>query len=132
MAISAQGTDVKVGTTTPDTDVGEVISFSGLDGEANELDATHLLSTAREKLLGLQDYGNFSMEINKDYSDAGQLMLIAAQASGDIHKFLITLPDATTLAFDAIVKNASALTGGVDAILNGSVSLAITGDVTIT
>ena len=134
-AISAQGTTVKIDVAvagTPDTDIANVVSFSGLDGEASEIDVTNLVSVAKEKRLGLQDFGSFSMEIHPDYADAGQSALRDAQASGTEKTFLVTLPDSTTLEFAGYVKNAQSVTGGVDAVVGGSVSITITGAVTIT
>lgn len=134
-AISAQGATVQIDDSTQgtaDVNIANVKSFSGLDGEASEIDVTNLQSTAKEYRLGLQDFGSFSMEINPDYSDSGQNVLRAAQASGAVKTFLVTLPGGTTLEFEGIVKNASSISGGVDAVLDGSVSIRITGDVTVT
>lgn len=133
-AISAQGTTVQIDTTTagsPDTEIANVFSFSGLDGEASEIDVTNLGSTAKEFRLGLKDYGSFSMEYHPDYSDAGQTALRAAGVSAALKTFLITLPDTTTLTFEGYVKNADSVSGGVDGVLTGSASIKITGDVTV-
>lgn len=129
-AISAQGASISIDA----TDIENVVSFTGFDGEANELDTTNLASVAKERILGLQDFGSFSMEIHPDFSAGatGQNALRAAQAAGTTHAFIVTLPDTTTMAFQGLVKNATSTTGGVDAVLGGSVSLAVDGDVTIT
>jgi len=132
-AISAQGTTVQVDNVTPgtaDVAIDNVKSFSGFDGESSEIDTTNLVSTAKEYRLGLQDFGNFQMEYDVDYSSTGQDVLRAAQASGDTKTFLLTFPDASTATFQAIVKNAQSLSGGVDQVLTGSASLRITGAVT--
>lgn len=133
-AISAQGTTVQIDTTTPgtpDTAIANVFSFSGLDGEASEIDVTNLTSTAKEFRLGLKDYGGFSIEYHPDYSDSGQDTLRAAGVSGAQKTFRVTLPDATTLTFAGFVKNADSVSGGIDAVLTGSASIKITGDVTV-
>jgi len=136
-AITAQGSTLQIDVAvpgTPDTEIENVISYTGFDAEAAEIDITNLSSTAKEKLLGLQDFGSFSMEIHPDFDAgaAGQNDLRAAQASGAEKAFLLTLPDGTTVAFSARVQNATSITGGVDAALAGSVSLTITGDIVIT
>lgn len=134
-AIQAQGATLKVDNTiqgTADEPVVNVKSFSGFDGEASEIDVTNLSSAAKEYRAGLQDFGSFSLEWNPDYADAGQNAVRAAQASGAVKTFLLTLPNGTTAEFQGIVKNASSISGGVDAVLDGSVSIKVTGDVTIT
>lgn len=133
-AISAQGTTVQIDTTTPgtpDTAIANVFSFSGFDGEASEIDVTNLTSTAKEFRLGLKDYGGFSIEFHPDYSDSGQDTLRAAGVAGTQKTFRVTLPDSTTLTFAGFVKNADSVSGGIDAVLTGSASIKITGDVTV-
>lgn len=134
-AIAAQGATLEIDVAvagTPDTAIKNIKSFSGFDGEAGEIDVTNLDSTAKEYRAGLQDFGSFSLEWNPDYADAGQNDMRSAQASGAVKTFLLTLPNGTTAQFAGIVKNASSISGGVDAVLDGSVSIKITGSVTIT
>lgn len=131
-AISAQGTTIEVDSTTPgtpDTEIGNVASFSGFDGEASEIDVTNLSSTAKEFNIGLKDFGAFSMEIHPDYDDAGQSEL--RSAGNSVKTFRITLPNSKTLTFSGLVKNADALNGGVDAVLTGTVNIKVTGDVVV-
>jgi len=134
-AIAAQGATLEIDIAvpgTPDTAIANIKSFSGFDGESGEIDVTNLDSTAKEYRAGLQDFGSFSLEWNPDYSDAGQNNMRSAQASGAVKTFLLTLPNGTTAQFAGIVKNASSISGGVDAVLDGSVSIKVTGAVTIT
>jgi hypothetical protein len=123
-AISAQ-----LSTLTIDaTPIGNFLSWQGFDGEAVEVDISNLSSTAKEKMTGLQDSGSFSCEIHTDPSDAGQAALIAAQAASSESAFVLTLKDGTTYTFNASVKNATSLSGGVDQPVAGSVSLAVSGE----
>lgn len=133
MTIDAQGSTLEIDDATPgtpDTAIGKLISFSGFDGEATELDATHLGSTAKEKRLGLQDFGSFSVEWRPDFTDAGQDLVRAAAASRAVKTLRLTLPDSTTATFQALVKNADRLGGGVDALVEGGASFIINGSVT--
>jgi hypothetical protein len=109
--------------------VGEVTSFTGFDGAAAEIDVTHLQSTAKEFLMGLQDFGSFSIECNYLQGDAGQDDLRAAKASRDVQAFRVTFSDASTATFQGYVLSAS-VAGGVDAKVDGSFTIRITGDVT--
>lgn len=129
---STGGTYTSGGTATPVTwtEVVNVKSFSGFDGEASEIDVTNLASTAKEFRLGLQDFGAFSFEWDIDLSDAGQDAVRAAQASGSVKDFKLTLPNSDTATFQGLVKNATNMSGGVDQIVGGSVSVKITGEVT--
>lgn len=119
------------GTVTPVSwvKVKNLLSFKGFDGQASELDATDLDSTAKEFLLGLQDWGTFSFDVNKDFTDAGQLALDAAKRSSAQKSFKLTLPNGKTKTFNGYVKN-SPLEGAVDALVKQTgVNLRITGDV---
>ena len=120
------------GTATPTTwtQVKNLKSFSGFDGQASELDRSNLDSTAKEFVLGLVDYGQFSIDIDYDYTDAGQAALVAAQVSGALKTLKLTLPDAHTATFAAYVKRLPAA-GGVDQIVkrNGA-TLRISGTIT--
>jgi hypothetical protein len=131
-AISAQGTTIAIGATP--TVIENVISFSGFDGEASEIDITNLSSQAKENLVGLTDNGSFSFEYHPNYlvATAGQEALRAAALSGATTEFLLTLKDLSTIGFNAVVKNAMSASGGVDAALSGSASLKISGVLTIT
>lgn len=131
-AISAQGTTIKVDDATPGTPdvvINNVVSFSGFDGEASEIDITNLLSTAKEYAVGLKDFGAFSLEIHPDFDDPGQNVL---RTAGNSTKTIeIGLPNGKTATFACLVKNADSLNGGVDAVLTGTVALKISGPVTV-
>ncbi|QEZ47184.1 phage tail tube protein [Cupriavidus oxalaticus] len=119
------------GTATPVTwtQIKNLVSFSGFDGQASELDVTDLDSTAKEFMLGLQDWGTFSFDVNRDFDDAGQQAVDAAKRAGAQKAYKLTLPNGKTKTFDAYCKN-SPLEGGVDQVLKTSgVTLRITGDV---
>lgn len=119
------------GSFTPNTwtKVENLVSFKGFDGQASELDVTDLDSTAKEFMLGLQDWGTFSFDVNRDMNDAGQQAVDASKRAGTQKSYKLTLPNGKTKTFNAYCKN-SPLEGGVDQVLKTSgVSLRITGDV---
>lgn len=118
------------GTFTPQvwTAVANVKTFTGFDGSAAEIDVSNIQSTAKEFLLGLQDPGQFSMEIDLDQADAGQLALLAAQASGAIKQFRLVLPNAKTATFNGYVKKVGAA-GGVDQAVKRAVDIRVSGSV---
>lgn len=109
--------------------VGGVISFTGLDGEAADIDITTLASTAKEFKQGLQDFGNFSMEILRDYDDAGQAALLDAMDNQATREMVVTMPSGTlnVITFQAYVKSIST-EGAVDDVVRGTVNLKISGE----
>lgn len=133
-AISAQGSTFEIDTDTQgtaDTQIANMYSYSGLDGEASEIDTTNMDSTAKEFRLGLVDNGGFNIEFHPDYDDEGQNALRAAGLSGAVKAFVLTLPNTKTVSFNGLVKNASSINGAVDAVVTSSASIRITGAVTV-
>ena len=119
------------GTATPVawTQIANIKTFSGMDGTAAVIDVSNLQSTAKEKLMGLQDEGQFSLELDLDPADAGQIALLAARTAQAKKQFRLTLPTANTATFQGFAKKVSAA-GGVDASIKRSVDIEITGPVT--
>ena len=111
------------------TDVGEIVSFQGFGGAASEIDTTHLQSTAKEFLMGLQDFGTFDIETNYLPSDAGQDLMRTAKGNRDLHYFKATFSDASYATFAGYVLSAP-ISGGVDAKVDGSFSIRVSGNVT--
>lgn len=136
-AIVTQGTTFEVDNADGDpgpltfTTIAGVISFTGFDGSANEIDITDLSSVAKEFRMGLQDFGNFNMEVNFDEADAGQRILRTMKAAGLSRSFQITFSDGSIATFSAFVLSFSTA-GGVDAKVDGSIQLRITGNVVFT
>jgi hypothetical protein len=118
------------GTFTPEewVPVGESVDFDGPGGAASVIDATHLGSTAREKIMGIPDEGQFTFSLNRVFSDTGQAAVFAARAARAKKSFRVTYMDDTVQTFDGYVLQFST-SGGVDDKLNGSVTIEITGAV---
>lgn len=119
------------GTATPTafTQILGIVSFDWQDGEGSDIDATDLDSTSKEFLVGLQDPGTLSVELNVLTADTGQGACVAAKASGDTKAFKLTYPNGAIRTFDGIVRSMPE-SGGVDAKVSGSMSVRISGDVT--
>lgn len=119
------------GTATPVTytAIGNLKTYTGIDGEASELDKTNLASVAKEFALGLVDFGKVSIEFDQDNTDAGQAALLAAQLAGTSQTFRLTFPDTHTAAFTGYVKKVPH-SGGVDQLLKRSADIRISGAVT--
>lgn len=95
------------GSAVPQTmlEVGSVISMDGYDGEAPDVDVSHLRSTAAEKLTGLQDFGGLRLEVFHATSDAAHAKMRALKASGAVGVGAITQTDGAISAFALVVKS---------------------------
>lgn len=131
-AIPAQGTLLKVGSGSPLSyaTIAEINSFNGPGGSAQVIDVTDLSSTAKEKRMGLHDNGQLSFEFNYLPGDTQHELLRAAKESGEATSFQIIFADdsVTTWTFSAFVLSVS-ISGAVDGVVRGSVTLEITGDI---
>lgn len=133
-AASAQGTTISIGDgASPEvfTVIGEVSKWDGPAGTRSVIDVTNLQSTGKEKRGGLLDNGKVTLTLNRVFSDAGQTAAIAALDSPDPVNFKITYPGPKVDAFAAIVTGFKS-SGGVDAIIEATIDLEVTGDVTRT
>ncbi len=139
MAIESQGTVIywsSAGSTSASTAaanaIGEVVGFNGPSGSANVIDITHLGSTAKEKMVGLRDEGQLTMDVNFVPTDAVQTRLRTDRANRSLRKCVIKLNDNTTdaattkIIFDAYCSGFSAQ-GAVDQAMKGSITLEIAG-----
>lgn len=133
-AQSAQGTTIAIdtsATSTPDFVVIPNISeISGFDGKATAIDTTTLSSTAKETVLGLQDWGDVTLTTQINLQEATHAALLAAKKASTLRNFEVTLSDGSTLTFAAFVSSFP-IGAKVDAIITGSVTLSITGDITV-
>lgn len=75
--------------------IGNVTGFSGPGGSASVIDATNLASTAKEKLMGLPDEGQFTIALNYDPDNASHVALRTARKARSLVEFKIALTDAT-------------------------------------
>jgi hypothetical protein len=116
------------GTANPKTwtAVNNVKTYSGFDGSASELDKTNMQSGAMEYAAGLQDFGQFSINVDVDDTDAGQIAMRAAKTSTATKAFRLRLPNGKQRVFKGFVKKFSE-EGGVNQIVKASADIRITG-----
>ena len=137
MAIESQGAIFFWSTTTAASiftshAVAEVVGFNGPSGGANVIDVSHLGSTAKEKLIGLRDEGQVTLDVNFRPGTTAQDYLRNCRANRLMRKGVIQLNDNTTevaktkIIFDAYV-GAFSISGAVDQVVKGSITLEITG-----
>jgi predicted secreted protein len=134
-AKSAQGTTISIDTGTAGTpnlvEIPNISEITGFDGKATEIDVTTLSSTAKERMLGLQDWGSVSLTTQINLKEATHAAMLAAKQASTSRNFSVKLSDGTTLAFQAFVASFP-ISAKVDTVYTGSISLTINGDITVT
>jgi len=69
-------------------------SIAGIgSGTASLIDVTTLLSDAKEKRMGLQDWGTFTLTFLWNLDDAGQAEMLDAMNTRSKRTFILTLPN---------------------------------------
>jgi len=111
------------------TAVGEIIDWDGPGGSASVIDKTHLTSTAREKMIGLMDEGQFTFSLNCVFGNTGQSAVRTSRANRTRKHYKVTYSDATVQSFYGYALQ-FATSGGVDDKVNASATIEIDGAVT--
>ena len=116
------------GTATPKAylAVPEARSLNFADAQTPEIDVTTLISTSKEYLLGLQDAGEFSFELNYVPFDAAIVELRIAKADALKRAFKVDFPDGSTFALQGFVK-AVPLQTDYQSAVSGSCTIKVTG-----
>jgi hypothetical protein len=131
-AITAQGITIARDNGEGFDTIPNVVSFQGPGGQASVIDVTNLSSTAKEKRVGLRDEGQLSLSMHYDPDDEVHQYLRADRAENARRQFQITFTDSspeTTWTFYGYVTQFS-VQGGVDAVVEASVTIEIDGDIT--
>lgn len=111
-------------------EIGQVVSFSGLDGEAPDIEVSHLGSVGyKEFIVGLVDEGPFNLNLRYDPDDAGQAELKAMADSRETRQIVIEFTSGHTLTFDAYCKSVSDGSGSVDTVIDAVANMRVDGEV---
>ncbi len=100
------------------------IHFS--DAQTPEIDVTTMTSTSKEYLVGLQDAGEFSLEMNYVPFDPAIVEMRAAKLDAKVRAFRIDFPDGSVFAFRGFVRSVPFQTDYQSA-MSGSATVKITG-----
>jgi len=131
-AITAQGIIISGFGTTAFETIPNVVSFQGPGGQASVIDVTNLTSTAKEKRVGLRDEGQLSLSLHFNPDDTVHMGLRLDRSNRTRRQFKITFTDTAptaTWTFYGYVTQFS-VQGGVDAVVEASVTIEIDGDIT--
>ena len=122
------GTYVSGGTLTAMSylPVTEARKLNFADAQTPEIDVTTLASSSKEYLIGLQDAGEFSMEMNYVPFDPAMLEMRQAKSDARVRAMRIDFPDGSTFAFRGFVKAVPFQTDYQSAV-TGSATIKMTG-----
>jgi hypothetical protein len=135
-AKNTQGVEFQIETGTPGTYevIAEVTNFQAPGLNASEIEVTSFDSTYVERIGGVKDGDQASLDYNYIFDDAGQQLLLASV--GTTKNFRIELNDAATptrIAFAAVVTAVPGPSGGVNEAQKVSgVTLRVTGAPVVT
>lgn len=98
---------VSGGTATSETmaDIGKVVDSTQYDGQAPDIDVTHMRSTANETQQGLPDFGGGTYNVIIDNTDTAQAKLRSLKGAQAAGVFAIIGTDLKVDAFKAFVKS---------------------------
>lgn len=98
--------------------IGEVTNFQAPGISNDQIEVTHLGSTAKEYIAGLSDGDECTFDVNYIAADAQQQALWTLAQSGAKNNFQIDLNDhattPSTITFAAIVTKMPGVSGGVN------------------
>lgn len=138
-AVASYGAKLQVKPTlaAPDyMDIGGVTDFNGPQTSRGKIDSTTLCSKAKEYVMDLKDNGTFTSNLQTRLGDPAQQLLIEGLDARDPYYFRLVLPDdgygggPVKIDFAANVE-AFPISGSMGQVITTSLSLSITGDVTI-
>lgn len=139
MAIKSQGSTIHISEEDADATayatatfvkIGQVKSIGEPDGEAAEIDTTHLESTGKEFLMGLNDNGKVAISMNALTTDTGHEELFTARDAQELRWIKITRSDGKIRYFKAVVLKMTDVGMEVDGVVPSSATLRISGAIT--
>jgi hypothetical protein len=128
MALSTYNTLLKRGANP----VGEITNISGPNIQVNMIDSTDLSDETKQRIAGLIDNGEISLDVMWDPADAEHINLYSDLVGRASTTFSITWPDSgeEIWTFSAFVSQFQP-TAAVDDKLTASVTLTTTGAITV-
>ena len=130
-AITAQGIAIARFGTTAFEAIANVVSFQGPGGQAAVIDVTNLASVSKEKRVGMRDEGQLTLTLHYNPDDLVHQGLRTDRANRIRRQFKITFTDTNPAiwTFYGYVTQFS-VQGGVDAVVQASVTIEIDGEIT--
>jgi hypothetical protein len=134
-ALVTQGTTIMIGTSTvpatPSVLINDAVGWSGPRFDRTEIDVTNLGSLSKEFRLGLQDPGEFTVDVNfNPWTDLGQKECwdMLGQTIPRKLRLAFAGTPVKSFDFDVLVKGFES-TGAPDDKADGTITFRITGPV---
>lgn len=133
-AIKTQGTTISLSDGTSPVVINGHQAIKGIgSGTATKIDVTTLASTAKEYRMGLQDWGDFTLDFIWNLDDLGQANMLAAKDAQIARAFVMTLPGTDpTLTKDIFTANVFVLQMqcdvNADGVVQGTATFAVSGE----
>ena len=125
-------TSAGVATSVTYTQIKELKDLKPSGSSVKKIDKTNLDSTAMEYVAGLVDNGDVSGTLQYVVTDPGMIAARAAYVARETHNFKLVTPDAKTFTFSGFfLKFPTMPEVGVDVLLQGTMSVQISGAVTL-
>ena len=123
-------TGTTVDSTGTDKLIGQIIDFNGPTGSAAKIDVSHLLSTAKEFIMGLRDEGDLSINVVYDPADVGHNALFDDRSARTQRGWIIKLTTTGNEKLHGLgFCTGFAVTGAVDDAVKAVFTIAIDGGV---
>ena len=131
MAVSVAngGTTLSLGATP--TLIGEITSLNVSGFGLSAVESTNLAATTKTFLPGIISPGTISCDFNSDGANAGQDLIKSTVTSRSAIAFVIASADGSTFSGSSIITGYD-YKAAVDGVITGSVTLQVTGTLTIT
>jgi hypothetical protein len=131
--VVSRGTTVHInvdGSPTNFQKIPNVVDFSGPGGQGDVIDASNLDSVAKEKLMGLFDEGQITLNINLDPDSVVHQAVRSARRNKTLCEFKLTLTDASpTIGYFFGYVTGFAHAGSTGALIKATVTIEIDGEV---
>ncbi len=114
--------------------VGELVGFSGPSLTAAVIDVTTLQATAKEKIIGVYDAGQITLNVNFEVTNDNQRMMrecMVARTKGRLQIQLSTATTAKQISCKGYISGIN-ISGAVDNKLSADYTIAITGGASFT
>lgn len=133
--IETQGTVLKVGDAASPivfTTIPQVVSIDGPTATTDEIDVTHLGSTAKEFVGALPDYGSLNLEVEFDERDTVHAGIRTDFAAGTVRPFQIinTGSPQKVLSVSGYYKSLP-LTYNANDVIRANIEIRLTGALTV-
>lgn len=129
--IETQGTTLKIGDAASPivfTTIPQVVSIDGPTATTEEIDVTHLGSTAKEFVAALPDYGSLNLEVEWDERDTVHSGIRTDFAAGTVRPFQLidTGSPQTTYSVNGYFKSLP-LTFNANDVVRSNIEIRLTG-----